>query len=58
MNPLLGTRGDGIYGGGGVGFGKTYAEVVFVGSGGHDTERGEKRGEEGEREEKGGGESV
>lgn len=55
MYPLLGTGGDGVYGGGSARLGQTHAEVVFVGSRGHDMrERG--GGEEERRREREGGE--
>lgn len=36
VDTLLGARGYGVDGGGGAGLGETDAEVVFVGSGGHE----------------------
>lgn len=49
VHPLLGTGGDGVYGGGSARLGQTHAEVVFVGSGGHDVGGGGRRGGEGGR---------
>lgn len=59
MHPLLGTGGDGIYSGGSARLGQTHAEVIFVGSRGHDMggrrgegRRGEKKEEKEEKEER------